>query len=762
LKKIRVYEAAKEFHVSSEALLETLRGLQIQVKSHMSSIDEEVVARLRVKFARDVEAAKEEMARKKEKEAARVKAAAAAAAAAAAPAHPPAAPAAHAAAPAAPAQAPPRPAAPSRPSAGPAMRPGERRRGPRGAKRKKRVVDERLVAESVKRTLASLDAGSRPHARRHRERGEGPAVEEDLHVLHVTEFLSVSELAGQMEVKPQEVIAACMRLGSMVTINRRLDRDLIEAVADEFGYRVEFVAEYGAEELEEDEEAPEEAAPRAPVVTIMGHVDHGKTLLLDKIRKSHVVEGEAGGITQHIGAYSVNVHGKQITFLDTPGHEAFTSMRARGAQATDIVVLVVAADDRVMPQTVEAIDHARAANVPIIVAINKIDLPAARADLVRQDLTKYKLVAEEFGGDTIMCEVSAKKEIGIDHLLEMILLRAEMMELKASPGRRARGVVVEARKEPGRGTVVTVLVQTGTLRVGDAFVAGSQYGKVRAMSNHRGERLNQAGPSVPVEVTGFSGAPTAGDTFQVLAEEREAREIATRRQQLLREQEQRAFHHMTLADISERVKQGERSELRLIIKADVDGTAEALSDHLTGLGTDEVQLRIIHSGVGNVSESDVLLAAASDAVILGFQVRVEPAARSLGAREKVDIRSYDIIYKAEEDIKAAMSGLLKPEIRETVLGKAEIRNVFKLSKAGTVAGCYVASGNIPRGARARLLRAGEVAFDGRIGTLKRFKEDVKEVAAGFECGITLDGFGDYREGDVIEAYELEEVARTLA
>ncbi|MBI5837788.1 MAG: translation initiation factor IF-2 [Candidatus Eisenbacteria bacterium] len=799
MKKIRVYEAAKEFHVSSEALLETLRGLGVEVKSHMSSIDDDVVARLKQKFNKDVEAAREEMARVKEKEAARVRAAAAAAAAAAPPAPPRPSQPRPASAPQAGAHAP-RPAQPSRPGGPPrpqgpsSQRPGGPsgsprpggggpggprpgfggpqaggpQRGParggrlRGAKKKKRVVDERLVAENVKRTLASLDAGARGHAKHRRERGEGTAVEEDAKVLQVTEFITVADLAGQMEVKPQEVIAACMRLGVMVTINRRLDKDTIEAVADEFGYGVEFVSEYSTEAVEEAEDVPADTTPRAPVVTVMGHVDHGKTTLLDYIRRASVAAGETGGITQHISAYSASVNGKPITFLDTPGHEAFTSMRARGAQVTDIVVLVVAADDRVMPQTIEAIDHARAAGVPIIVAINKVDLPVARPDLVMADLTKHKLVAEEYGGDTIMVPVSAKKGTGVERLLEMILLKAEMMELKANPDRRGKGTVVEARKEPGRGTVVAVLVQNGTVRVGDAFVAGTQYGKVRALTSRRGDRISEAGPSVPVEITGFSGVPSAGDTFQVLADEREAREIATKRHQLQREQEQRAFHHLTLADISQRVKEGGAAELRLIIKADVDGSAEALSDHLGRLGSDEVKLRIIHSGVGNISESDVLLAAASDAVILGFRVPVESSARSAAAREKVDVRGYEIIYKAEEDIKAAMSGLLKPEIRETILGRAEVRKVFHLSKSGSVAGCFVASGNILRNAKARLMRGGASVFDGRVGALKRFKDDVREVATGYECGITLEGYSDYREGDIIEAYELEEVARTLA
>ncbi len=828
MKKIRVYEAAKDFHVSSEALLEIIRGLGIEVKSHMSSIDDDAMAKLKQKFVREVEVAKEELARMKEKEAVRAKETAQA--------HPRPSP---------PRPAPPRPSPsqpyrssqggqsspsqpyrssqggqsspsqpyrsspggqsppsrssssypsrssssprpqssyspgapqgsgpPSRPGFGPPASPGQSRFGggpggprgqkPRGGKKKRRTVDERAVAENVKRTLSALDSGTKAKVHRRREREDGTVVEEEVKLIKATEFITVADLAQMLEMKPQEVIAACMRLGVMANINRRLDKTTIEAVADEFGFAVEFVEEFGADTLQEPEDAEVGTSPRAPVVTIMGHVDHGKTSLLDYIRRTNVAGGETGGITQHIGAYRVKAHDKAITFLDTPGHEAFTSMRARGAQVTDIVILVVAADDRIMPQTIEAIDHARDANVPIIVAINKVDLPSARADLVRSELTKYKLVAEEFGGDVIMCEVSAKKGTGIEHLLDMILLKAELMELKASPARRAKGTVIEARKEPGRGTLVTVLVQNGTLHVGDAFVAGRHFGKVRALSNDLGERVTEAGPSEPVEIMGFSDAPTAGDTLQAVAEDREAREIAGKRHQLQREQEFRAFRHVTLTEFSQRIQKGEASELRLIIKADVDGSAEALSDHLAKLSTDEVKLRIVHSGVGNVSETDVLLAAAADAVVIAFRVKIETRARDAGAREKVDIRSYEIIYKAEEDIRDAMSGLLKPEIRETVLGAAEIRNVFKLSRAGVVAGCFVTSGNIPRNAKVRLLRAGEKVHEGKISTLKRFKDDVKEVANGFECGLQLEGYNDIKVGDILEAFQLEEVARTLA
>jgi translation initiation factor IF-2 len=554
-----------------------------------------------------------------------------------------------------------------------------------------------------------------------------------------------------------------MRLGLMATINKRLDKDSILAVADEFGYDVNFEAEYGTVE----EEMPEEEVAaglqhRAPVVTVMGHVDHGKTSLLDYIRKTNVIGGEAGGITQHIGAYDVELPGgKKICFLDTPGHEAFTAMRARGAQVTDIVVLVVAADDRVMPQTVEAIDHAKAAGVPIIVAINKIDLPAARVDLVKQELAQHGVVVEEYGGKTVCVEISAKKGTNMDRLLEMILLVAEMLDLKADPTRRAKGVVLEARVEQGRGVVASVLVQSGLLSVGDAFVAGQHYGRVRAMMDERGRHQDKAGPSTPVEVLGWSGTPAAGDLFVALEDERDARDVASKRQALHREHEFRAAKAISLTEFYAQMTQGEATELKLIIKGDVDGSVEALSESLTKLGTSEVQIRIIRQAVGQIAESDVLLAAASGAIIVGFHTRPDPRARELAERENVEIRLYDIIYKAVEDVKKALEGMLKPELKEVVLGVAEVRDVFKLSKSGTVAGCMVISGTIPRTTRVRLLREGATVWSGRIGSLRRFKEDVREVASGFECGIALDGMNDVKVGDMIEAFTIEELARTL-
>jgi len=586
---------------------------------------------------------------------------------------------------------------------------------------------------------------------------------EDLKVIRAHEFITVAELANLMEVKPQEVIATCMRLGLMATINKRLDKDSIVTVADEFGFDVEFVSEYGEEESAATVvETEEQLLPRAPVVTVMGHVDHGKTSLLDYIRKTNVIAGEAGGITQHIGAYEVVLPGdKKICFLDTPGHEAFTAMRARGAQVTDIVVLVVAADDRVMPQTIEAIDHAKAASVPIVVAINKIDLPTAKPDLVKQELAQHGVVVEEYGGKSVCVEISAKKGTNIDRLLEMILLVAELLDLKANPDKHARGVVLEARVEQGRGIVASLLVQGGTLRVGDAFVAGQHYGRVRAMFDERQRQLRLAGPSTPAEVLGWNGTPAAGDTFAAFDDEREAREIANKRQALHREHEFRAAKAISLADFHTRMSQGELTELKMVLKGDVDGSVEALSESLTKLGTGEVAVRIIRQAVGQISESDVLLAAASDAIIVGFHVRPDPRARELAEREKVEIRYYDIIYKAVEDVKQALEGLLKPELKEVVLGTAEVRQLFKLSKAGSVCGCMVISGTIPRAARVRLMRDGETVWSGRIATLRRFKDDVKEVASGFECGISLDGMNDAKVGDLIEAYAIEELARTL-
>jgi len=752
-KKARVYEVAKELGMSSEAVLQIVRRLGVEVKNHMSTLLPETVQRLQAEMAQEKTAVREEQARKHEQELqrarderARAVQAAAQAAATAAAARPAPGPVT--------AGAPPRPAPPR------VIEPrGMRRRD----RKKKKVVDEKLVMESMRKTLASLDTGTRRRHRR-REDGNGEVAAEEAKTIRATEFITVAELANLMEVKPQEVIATCMRLGLMATINKRLDKDTIATIADEFGFAVDFQAEYAEDEetVEEAEIADERQLPRAPVVTIMGHVDHGKTSLLDYIRKTNVIAGEAGGITQHIGAYDVELPGgRKICFLDTPGHEAFTAMRARGAQVTDIVVLVVAADDRVMPQTIEAIDHAKAAGVPIVVAINKIDLPSARPDLVKQELASHGVIVEEYGGKAVCVEISAKKGTNVERLLEMLLLSADLLELKADPARRAKGVVLEARVEQGRGIVASVLVQQGTLRVSEAFVAGQHAGRVRAMFDERMRQVPLAGPSTPVEVLGWSGTPAAGDIFAAFEDEREARDLAFKRQALHREHEFRATKAIALTDIHAQLSRGELSELKLILKGDVDGSVEALSESLTKLSNAEVQIRIIRQAVGQVSESDVLLAAASEAIIVGFHTRVDTRARELAERERVEIRLYDIIYKAVEDVKSALEGLLKPELKEVVLGAAEVRQLFKLTKAGMVAGCMVTSGAISRTSKVRLVREGEAVWTGKIDALKRFKDDVREVATGYECGITLDGMNDIRVGDVIEAFTIEELARTL-
>ena len=750
-KKPRVYEVAKELGMSSEAVLQIVKRLGVDVKNHMSTLLPETVEKIQAEMAHERTAVREEQARKHEIEVQRAREERARAAAL------------HAAQQAA---APPRPPAAPPPPArlAPQSRPLDMRGPRRRERKKKKVVDEKLVIDSVRKTLASLDQSSTRRRHRRHDEETGEVAVEEARVLKITEFITVAELANLMEVKPQEVITTCMRLGLMATINKRLDKDSLIAVADEFGYGVEFVSDYGAEEAAETEAADATGVqrPRAPVVTVMGHVDHGKTSLLDTIRKTNVIAGESGGITQHIGAYDVELPGgKKICFLDTPGHEAFTAMRARGAQVTDIVVLVVAADDRVMPQTIEAIDHAKAADVPIVVAINKMDLPGADPVRIKTELAKHGVVVEEFGGKNVCVEISAKKGTNIDKLLEMILLEADLLDLKADPERRARGVVLEARVEQGRGVVVSVLVQNGSLRVGDAFVAGQQYGRVRAMFDERGHQGKLAGPSTPVEVLGWGGTPAAGDLFAAFAEEREAREIAGKRQALHREHEFRAAKAISLTEFHTRLEQGETSELRLLIKGDVDGSVEALSESLTKLSTSEVQIHILRQAVGQITESDVLLAAASSAIVVGFHVRPDARVRELAEREKVEIRLYDIIYKAVEDVKQALEGLLKPEIKEVVLGAAEIREVFKLSKSGTVAGCMVTSGTVPRTGRVRLLREGQTVWTGRIGSLRRFKDDVREVASGFECGIALDGMNDVKVGDVIESFTTEELPRTL-
>ena len=581
--------------------------------------------------------------------------------------------------------------------------------------------------------------------------------------IQVTEFIAVGELANLMKVPVSEVISKCIGLGLMVSINQRLDVETITVIADDFGFDVEFQEEYTSDVLDDTEDPEETLEPRSPIVTIMGHVDHGKTSLLDYIRKENVVAGESGGITQHIGAYRVEVEpGKSIAFLDTPGHEAFTAMRARGAKVTDIVILIVAADDAVMPQTVEAINHSLAAGVPIIVAINKVDKPTANTEKIKQQLADRNILVEDWGGKYQCVEISAKSGMNIELLLEKILLEAEILELKANHNRVARGTVVETQLDKGRGITSTVLVQKGTMKVGDPFVAGNHYGRVRAMFDERNKKISEAGPSSPVLVLGFEGAPQAGDTFVVVDSEREAREVAIKRQQLQREQNQRQVRLVTLDDIASRIGKGELKDLPIIVKGDVDGSVEALADSLMKLSNDEVRVQVIHKGVGAISEGDVLLAAASNAIIVGFHVRPHTNARKLAETEKVDIRLYNVIYDAINEVKSALEGMLSPLISEKLVATIEIRETFKVPKVGTIAGCYVQDGKIIRNNKIRLFREGVVIYEGQLATLKRFKDDVKEVDAGYECGLNIANFNDIKVGDIIESYEMVETKQKLS
>jgi translation initiation factor IF-2 len=591
------------------------------------------------------------------------------------------------------------------------------------------------------------------------------ALEQELQskVLKVTEFVTANELASMMDVSVTQIISTCMSLGMFVSINQRLDAETLTIVADEFGYQVEFVKPQDEEGNLDTTDDPNDLLPRAPIVTIMGHVDHGKTSLLDFIRKTNVIAGEAGGITQHIGAYEVTLpddKGK-ITFLDTPGHEAFTAMRARGAQVTDIVIIVIAADDSVMPQTREAINHAQAAGAPIIFAFNKIDRPGANSDKIREQLSVMNILVEEWGGKYQSQEISAKTGLNIDKLLEKVLLEAELLELKANPDKRAVGTVIEAALDKGRGIVTTVLVQAGTLRVGDPILAGCYSGRVKALTNERGQRVESAGPSTPIQVLGMQGAPTAGDKFNALESEVEAREIANKRLQLQREQGLRTQKHITLDEIGRRLAVGNFKELNIIVKGDVDGSIEALSDSLLKLSTEQIQVNIISKAVGQISESDVLLASASDAIIIGFQVRPSGSARKLAEQEQIDIRLYSIIYDAINEIKAAMEGMLAPTFEEKIVANVEIRETFKISKVGTIAGCMVLDGKITRNSKIRIIREGVVIYTGELASLKRFKDDVKEVNAGYECGLNIHNFNNIEVGDIVEAYENVEVKRKL-
>jgi translation initiation factor IF-2 len=638
----------------------------------------------------------------------------------------------------------------------------------------KAEITEKDIEKEIKETLArisgkggkSKSSKSRRQKRdSHAMRREAEMIEQEMkeRVLKLTEFVTVSELATMMEVPSTKVIQACMSLGIFASINQRLDAETIQIVAEEFEFEIEFVSAEVQEAIPVHQDLPEDLLERSPIVTVMGHVDHGKTSLLDRIRNANVTDGEAGGITQHIGAYSVELKdSRRLTFLDTPGHEAFTAMRARGAQVTDVAIIIVAADDDVMPQTKEAISHAQAAGVPMVFAINKIDKPGANADRIREQLSSMNILVEDWGGKYQVQEISAKQGLNIEELLEKVLLETDLLELKANPNKNALGTVIESSLDKGKGYVTNILVESGTLKVGDVVLVGRNYGRVRAMHDEHGKTIKVAGPSCPVSILGINGAPSAGDKFLVMDDEREARTIATKREQLYREQGLRTTKHITLDEIGRRLAIGDFKELNLIVKGDVDGSIEALSDSLLNLTTEEIAIKVVHKGVGAISEADVNLASASDAIIIGFQVRPTVGARKLADSEEIDIRLYSIIYKAIEEIKLAMEGMLSPDIEEKIIGSAEVREVFEISKVGTIAGCYVTDGYIKRTSKIRLIRDGIVVYSGLLGSLKRFKDDVKEVRNNYECGLNIDRFNDIRANDVIEAYEEVEVARKLA
>ncbi len=740
--KKRIYEVGKEYKISSNALLKILRELDFTPKSHMSVATEEMLRAIKKKFEAEKEAVKRDIEQKKRPKALKVE--------------------------------------PKETGVRTDGREAERRlarlssalqRPDKGRGRRKkfdkkkkgkeaRRVDQKAVVKSFKATMASIGGGKRTRKYKKRYKADGQEAIPDENLIEVNEFMTVAELARAMDMKPAELIAACLRLGMMASINQRLDLETIETLALECGFHITEKEEIGIEAREEESE--DNLTKRAPVVTVMGHVDHGKTSLLDYIRKSNIVAREAGAITQHIGAYEVAGPGGKIVFIDTPGHEAFTAMRARGAQITDIVILVVAADEAVMPQTVEAIDHARAAGVPIVVAINKIDKPNANPDMIRQQLAQKNLNPEEWGGKTIMVEVSAKTGQGINDLLEMIQLQADMLDLKADPSIRGQGVIVEAELERGRGSVCTVIIQKGTVEIGDPIVAGNCYGRVRVMLSDRDKQLKKIGPSTPARITGLGGVPQAGDSFVVLADDHEAREIALKRSQLKREHEiRRGFGRATLEKIYEQIKDGQVKELRLVIKADVDGSAEVLAETLSKIATEEARTVIIHKGVGAVSESDVLLASASNAIIIGFNISPDGRAREAAAREKVDIRQYTIIYEAEDDIRKALEGMLSPDISEEYVGLAEVRDIFRVPRAGVIAGCFVKEGIINRNDKIHLVRDGRIIHTGNVGSLRRFKDDVREVSSGYECGVGIENFNDIKVGDTIEVYKLVETAKKL-
>ncbi|MCC6871140.1 MAG: translation initiation factor IF-2 [Candidatus Fermentibacter sp.] len=705
-KKQRVYELARELNISSEALIKVLTDMNVAVKSHMSTLTEDQRKGVVARFEKEKQEARDRATTKSRK---------------------------------------------------------------RKKRRKKAVVSAEAV-KAVRDTVAQLGSNvarsQKKRRRRYREekqeRHEKLSLTDEDEILKVTEFTSPSELAELMDIPLNEVIAKCLELGLMTTANQRLDADTLALVAAEFGRQIETVSEYGAETIEQRRVGKSHReVQRAPVVTIMGHVDHGKTALLDRIRSTNVISTEAGGITQHIGAYVASVPGgRNVTFIDTPGHAAFTAMRNRGAQVTDIVVLVVASDSRVMPQTEEAIDHARAAGVPIVVAITKMDLSTANPDFIKQDLASHKVLVEEWSGDVQCAEVSAITGAGVEDLLDKILVQADMLDLKAYPDRPARATVLEGRVDPYRGTVVSILVQDGTIKTGDSFIAGQCTGRVRALYDQNNKQVDEAGPSVPIQLIGCSSVPEAGDSVTVVESEQEAREIGLRRHLVERERELQAHRKVTLEDFFKAAAEGD-STLRLIVKADVQGSAEAIVDSLTSMNTEEVSVDVIRSGAGGITESDVMLAAASGAVIIGFRVRPDSRARDKAASTSVDIQCFNIIYDVEDTVKKALSGLLKPEQREEFLGSAEIRQIFRVPKIGTIAGCYVMGGTVKRNSKFRLVRNGVVVWEGQLSSLKHFKEDRREVAAGYECGIGLEGYSDLKPGDTIECYEIVEVSRAL-
>ncbi len=788
MEKKRVYQVAKDFHVSSEALLSLLRDSGYEVKSHMSVVNEDMFETITKQFEKQREAAVKDIqkrkkiseaishedketpekkpqkkkrkkekdkesdttkgADKKDKTIRKTK----------------------------PAESKPKKkdtakkegddTGRDKKSKSSTKKKREDKRS-RSKSRKQRMKEHQdAVQNSFKKTMASISSDSRSRSKKSRSRHASKDQQEDARqVVRVSEFISVGDLAKQMDIPITAFMQKCLEMGLMVSVNQSLDMDTITLLADEFGYEVENVGEYGEDLLRScDEEAYDEENEdeRPPVVTVMGHVDHGKTTLLDYIRKTNVVAGESGGITQHIGAYSVTLpDGKKITFIDTPGHEAFTAMRARGAKVTDIVILIVAADDGLMPQTIEAINHAKEAGVPIVIAINKIDLPNADAERVKGDLARRNVLVEDWGGTYQCQEISAKQGLNIDKLLEKVLLESEMLELKADSDKLASGVIIDSHLDKGLGAVATVLIESGNLATGDAFITGMITGRVRAMLNEKGDRVEQAGPSRPVQIFGMNGVPKAGDTFYGVDNESEARDIAHHRRIMKREQISRRIKRVTLDDVYNKIKDGLIKELKMIIKADVDGSAEALADALTRITHEEVRVRVIHQAVGGINENDVLLAAASGAVIIGFHVRPTPDARELAAQEKVDIKLYQVIYEAIEDVEKALSGLLSPKITEKIVGTVEIREVFKLPRIGNVAGCYVTSGTVRRNSKIRLIRDNIEIYSGSISSLKRFKEDVTEVNQGYECGLSIDNYDDIKVGDVIEVVEIKEEARTV-